>query len=78
MIYGENHDLYLKKGLRREWMPTPWLKVTRNAHGKITDAVSAAPEIDDMDPFGGAHGGRPKYFMTLAIIPELAAQLRGR
>lgn len=74
MIYGENHDLYLKKGLRRQWMPTPWLKVKRDSAGTITDAVSLVPAIDDMDPFGG--GTSPKYFMTLAVIPELAAELR--
>ena len=33
------------------------------------------PAIDDLDPFGGAYGGAPKYFMTLAVIPELAADL---
>ena len=75
MIYGENHDLYLIKGLRRQWMTTPWLKVTRNAQGLITDAISLVPAIDDMDPFGGASGGHPKYFMTLAIIPEIASEL---
>ena len=73
MIYSENHDLYLKKGLRRQWMRTPWLKVTRSSAGQITDAVSLVPAIDDMDPFGG--GTAPKYFMTLAVIPEIAAEL---
>ena len=77
MIYGDNHDLYTAKGLRREWMPTPWLRISRDATGKITDAVSLVPAIDDLDPFGGAYGGTPKYFMTLAVIPELAADLQG-
>jgi len=75
MIYSENHDLYTAKGLRREWMPTPWLRLKRDAGGKIIDAVSLVPAIDDLDPFGGAYGGAPKYFMTLAVIPELAADL---
>jgi hypothetical protein len=75
MIYGDNHDLYTKKGLRREWMPTPWIRVKRDGAGKITDAESLVPAIDDMDPFGGAYGGTPKYHMTLALIPELAAEI---
>lgn len=78
MIYGENHDLYTAKGLRREWMPTPWLRSKRDATGKIIDAESLVPAIDDLDPFGGAYGGAPKYFMTLAVIPELAADLDRR
>jgi hypothetical protein len=56
-------------------MPTPWLRVKRDATGKITDAVSLVPAIDDLDPFGGLYGGTPKYHMTLAVIPELAADL---
>ncbi len=75
MIYAENHDLYTIQGLRREWMPTPWLRLERDAYGKIIDAVSLVPAIDDLDPFGGAYGDTPKYFMTLAVIPELAADL---
>jgi hypothetical protein len=78
MVYGENHDLYTVKGLRREWMPTPWLRLSRDGTGKIVDAVSLVPAIDDLDPFGGAYGGTPKYFMTLALIPELAADLHGK
>ena len=73
MIYSENHDLYLKKGLSRQWMRTLWLKVTRSSAGQITDAVSLVPAIDDMDPFGG--GTAPKYFVSLAVIPETAAEL---
>jgi hypothetical protein len=76
MIYSENHDLYTSKGLRRQWMATPWLRVTRDAAGKIVDAESLVGAIDDMDPFGKAYDGTPKYYMTLAVIPELAADLR--
>jgi hypothetical protein len=75
MIYSENHDLYTHKGLRREWMATPWLRVKRDATGKVIDAASLVPAIDDLDPFGGLYGGTPKYHMTLAVIPELAADL---
>ena len=33
------------------------------------------PAIDDLDPFGGIYGGTPKYYMTMTVIPELAAEL---
>lgn len=73
MIYGENHDLYLKKGLRRQWMKTPWLVIKRDARGQIIDAVNNLPAIDDLDPFGG--GTNPVYFMTLSVIPEIQREL---
>ena len=76
MIYGENHDLYLKQGLRRQWMKTPWLVIKKDANGRIIDAVNNLPAIDDLDPFGG--GTDPKYFMTLSVIPEIAAELHDR
>jgi hypothetical protein len=57
-------------------MASPWLRVTRDAAGKIVDAESLVGAIDDMDPFGKAYDGTPKYYMTLAVIPELAADLR--
>lgn len=75
MVYGDNHDLYTKKHLVRQWMPTPWIKVTRDGAGKITDAKTMVAGIDDLDPFGGMYGGNAKYHMTLALIPELVAEL---
>ena len=76
MIYGENHALYIEKGLRRQWMKTPWLVIKKDANGQIIDAVDNLPAIDDLDPFGG--GTDPKYFMTLSVIPEIAAELHAR
>lgn len=58
------------RGLVRNWMPTPWLKLKRDASGKIIDVESLMPAIDDMDPFNG------KYQITLAIMPEIARELR--
>ncbi len=78
MIYGDDHDLYSRVGLRRQWMPTPWLRLTRDAAGTITDAESLMPAIDDMDPFGGASGGTPAYHVTMSVIPELAAELHAQ
>ena len=71
MIYSENHDLYLVQGLKRQWMPTPWLRIKRDLSGSIIDAVSLVPAIDDMDPFGTP----ATYFMTLAIPSEIVAEL---
>ncbi len=68
-------ELYNGRGLLRSWMATPWLKLKRDAAGKILDAESLMPAIDDMDPFGGAFGNTPKYFMTLAVMPEIATEL---
>jgi hypothetical protein len=75
MVYSDHHELYEQQHLVRQWMPTPWLKVTRDANGLITDAVNLIPAIDDLDPFGGLYGGVPKYHMTIALIPELAADV---
>ena len=71
MIYGENHDLYLVQGLKRQWMATPWLRIKRDLVGTITDAVSLVPAIDDMDPFGTP----ATYFMTLAVPSEIVGEL---
>jgi hypothetical protein len=59
----------------RSWMPTPWLKVTRDASGTIIDADSLVGAIDDLDPFGKKYGNKPSYFMTLAVVPELDQEL---
>jgi hypothetical protein len=75
MVYSDHHELYEVQKLQRQWMATPWLKIKRNAAGQITDAKSMLPAIDDMDPFGGAYGGQPKYNLTLVVIPELANDL---
>ncbi len=57
-------------------MPTPWLRVKRDAAGKIIDAESPVGANGGMDPFGKAYDGTPTYCMTRAVIPELAADLR--
>lgn len=53
----------LKSGHPRQWMPTPWVKLTKAADGTVTKAERMLPEIDDMDPV--------QYYMKLAVIPEI-------
>ena len=53
----------LASGHPRQWMPTPWVRLTKSADGTVTKAESMLPEIDDMDP--------AQYFMKLAVIPEI-------
>ncbi len=65
MVSDEN----LRRGFERQWMATPWLKLTRDASGKVTAAKSLLPALDDMDPFNAA------YQVTLAVLPEALAEL---
>ena len=53
----------LSAGYPRQWMPTPWVRITKNAEGVVTKAERMLPEIDDMDP--------AQYYMKLAVIPEI-------
>jgi hypothetical protein len=62
-------DANIKRGFLRQWMPTPWIKITRDASGTVTDVASLLPAIDDMDPFN------PGYQVTLAIPDEVAKDL---
>jgi hypothetical protein len=62
-------DANLARGFPRQWMATPWVKVTRDASGRITQARSLLPQIDDMDPMSS------EYRMTLAILPEVAGEM---
>lgn len=62
-------DANLRRGFERQFMATPWVKLTRNSAGQITRAKSLLPAIDDMDPFN------PSFQVTLAVIPEIRAEL---
>jgi hypothetical protein len=62
-------DDNLKKGFLRQWMAVPWVKLTRNASGAVTDVVYLIPGIDDMNPLG------PDFQTTLAIPAEIVKEL---
>lgn len=59
----------LRRGYLRQWMATPWVRVTRDASGKITDAVSLLPAVDDMDPMNA------QFQVTMMILPEVVREL---
>jgi hypothetical protein len=61
MVSDEN----LKRGFQRQWMAVPWVKLTRDASGNVTDAAYLIPGIDDMNPFN------KDYQTTLAITQEI-------
>jgi hypothetical protein len=63
-------DSNIRRGFMRQWMATPWLTLKRDAAGKIIDATSALPALDDMDPMNA------NYQVTLAILPEVKRELR--
>ncbi|MBS2015115.1 MAG: hypothetical protein JST00_19650 [Deltaproteobacteria bacterium] len=67
MVSEEN----LSRGFPRQWMATPWIKIERNTRGAITKVTSLLPAVDDMDPFN------PSFRVTLAILPQVARELRG-
>jgi len=62
-------DANLNRGFERQWMATPWLRLTRDANGKVTRAVSLLPALDDMDPFNA------NFQVTLALLPEIVQEL---
>ena len=62
-------DANLKRGFPRQFMATPWVKLTRDSSGLITDATSLLPAIDDIDPFN------PAYGVELTILPQVLAEL---
>jgi hypothetical protein len=57
----------LAGGHPRQWMPTPWVRLTKNADGHVVKAERMLPQIDDLDP--------AQFFMKLAVIPEIQARL---
>jgi hypothetical protein len=57
---------HLSRGIKRQWMPTPWLKLTYSGD-KLVGAKSVLPAIDDLDPFN--------YFTTFMVIPEIVGEL---
>lgn len=62
-------DANLSRGFPRQWMATPWVRVKRDASGRITSARALMPQLDDMDPTNA------EYRLTLAILPEVAGEL---
>lgn len=58
---------FLGKGLKRQWMKTPWLKIVRNSAGKVTDIIPLLPAVDDLDP--------TQYFISMAIPKEIVAEV---
>jgi hypothetical protein len=66
MVSEEN----LRRGFQRQWMATPWLRISRDARGAITRVTSLLPALDDMDPF------HPQYQVTLAVLPDVVRELQ--
>jgi hypothetical protein len=67
MISEEN----IQRGFLRQWMPTPWVRITRDAAGNAVDVTSLLPALDDMDPFNTG------FQVTLALAQEIASELGG-
>lgn len=62
-------DANLRRGFPRQWMATPWIKITRNSSGLVSDVKSMLPALDDMDPLN------PNFQNTLAIPREILNEL---
>lgn len=62
-------DANLRRGFQRQWMATPWIRVRRDAAGRIASVRSLMPQIDDMDPTNA------EYRVTMAIVPEILGEL---
>jgi hypothetical protein len=53
----------------RQWMATPWINLTKNDEGLITDFESKLPGIDDLDPLNG------DYYIKIALMPDLKKEV---
>jgi len=62
-------DANLRRGFPRQWMATPWIKITRNSAGQVNDVKSMLPALDDMDPLNA------DFQNTLAIPREILNEL---
>lgn len=58
---------YLERGLKRQWMKTPWIRIIRGADGRVSDVKPLLPAVDDLDP--------TQYFISIAIPAEITAEL---
>jgi len=57
---------HLKRGIKRQWMPTPWMKFGFE-NDQLKSAQVILPEIDDLDPYN--------YYLSIYLIPEIVAEL---
>ncbi len=56
-------------GFKRKWMPTPWVKIIRNAQTSTPESVDVAlPAVDDLDP--------TNYFLTLSVPVEILDEVK--
>jgi hypothetical protein len=65
MVSEEN----LRRGFERQWMATPWIRIKKDASGRVTDVAQLLPALDDMAPF------HPQFRNTLALLPGVADEL---
>ena len=60
---------WFKSGLKRKWMPTPWLKIIRNAESNAPESIHVPlPAIDDLDP--------TNYFLTISVPIEILNEVK--
>lgn len=57
---------HLSRGIVRQWMPTPWMKLTYE-NDQLVKAKTVLPAIDDLDPYN--------YYTTMIVIPEIVAEV---
>ncbi len=62
-----SREYYYDHGWRRQWMPTPWLRLVRDESGAIVDVVSVLPAIDDLDP--------RQYHLRIEVPREIALEI---
>jgi hypothetical protein len=66
--YMIDKRMFDSKMIERRWMATPWITVTKNQSGAITDVKSLLPQLDDMDPLG-------EFWVSLYLPEEIRSQL---
>jgi hypothetical protein len=62
-----SREHYYERGWRRQWMPTPWIKLVRDETGSIVGVESALPAVDDLDP--------RQYSVRIEVPREIAVEI---
>lgn len=59
--------------IKRQWMPTPWIRITRDGSGKVSAVEGIMPGLNDLypfNPYAWAH-----FHMNLAIPAQIVAEI---
>ena len=62
-----SREFYYERGWRRQWMPTPWIKLVHDETGALVHVISALPPVDDLDP--------RQYYLRIEVPRQIALEI---